>query len=41
MELILFLLGCAWLVTTDMRAFTGKKQWPFAEKKRVKRPDEL
>jgi hypothetical protein len=41
MELILFLLGCMWLVTSDMRAFTGNKQWPFEERKRAKRADEL
>lgn len=41
MGLILFFVGCAWLVTIDMRAFTGNKRWPFKERVRVKRPDEL
>ena len=40
MELLLFLLGCAWLVAMDMRGFTGDKNWPFEDKRRVKRPDE-
>jgi hypothetical protein len=40
MELLLFLFGCAWLVAMDMRSFTGEKNWPFEEKRRVKRPDE-
>jgi hypothetical protein len=40
MELLLYLIGCAWLVTMDMRGFTGDKNWPFKEKRRFKRPDE-
>jgi hypothetical protein len=41
MELLLFLLGCAWLVTIDMREFTGNKKWPSEDKPRIKRPDEV
>jgi hypothetical protein len=41
MELIVFLIGCAWLVILDMRGFTGNKNWPFDERARIKRPDEL
>jgi hypothetical protein len=41
MELGLFLFACICMVVADMRGFTGNKQWPFAEKRRVKRPDEL
>jgi hypothetical protein len=41
MELILFITGCAWLVVMDIRGFTGTKNWPFKERGRIKRPDEV
>jgi hypothetical protein len=41
MELLLYLAICVWLVVMDMRGFSGNKQWPFRERVRVKRPDEV
>ena len=41
MELALFLFGCLCMVFADMRGFTGNKQWPFGETRRIKRPTEL
>jgi hypothetical protein len=28
MELLVFLIGCCWMVLADMRGFTGNKRWP-------------
>ena len=41
MELLLFLVICAWLVVIDIRAFSGNQRWPSEERPRVKRPDEV
>ena len=41
MELALFLFGCLCMVVADMRGFTGNKEWPFAARRRIKRPNEL
>ena len=41
MGLMLFLALGAWIVTLDMRGYTGNKRWPFKPRQRIKRPGEL